>query len=255
MTDKTGYLNRLLPGMEYKLFFAGMRAPTRYLIDFGCADGALLAALRELWPHTLFVGVERNTEFMDIARSRNIPGTYITDTLDKAFCLCQPLETAVLFSSVLHEIGSESENGIETTLKAVESFGAAHIIVRDMGFPGPPEKVNPKDILAIKESDVADLIPSFQENHGEIDTTKSLSHFLLKCWYRSNWETEVQEDYFASSPGIIRFVLAPAYRAEYTLKYSLPFLTMKVWDKFGIHLPGPTHYNIILTNNKIREGR
>ncbi len=104
MQDKAGYLERMLPGMEDKLFFLGKIAEPAYFVDFGCADGSLMACIRASWPHAKFIGVERREDFAELARIKNPQNTVVLSSLEEAAKECEPEKTVILFISVLHEV-------------------------------------------------------------------------------------------------------------------------------------------------------
>jgi SAM-dependent methyltransferase len=200
------YLERMSKPLQEKLKIARyMPEGTKNVLDVGCADGTVTLALADMYPEILFVGIDLNKDFTDIANSnvgtrKNV--RFETGYLRERLSNSERFDV-VLFCSVLHEFFSYGE-GISTVVKAladaheIMNIGGT-LIIRDMLLYDYAESSK----LWIKEmkSKVAanrgvdKLMSDFEAIFGQIESVKQLNHFLLKYMYADNWERESKENY------------------------------------------------------------
>lgn len=247
MNDLIGYLKRMEKAMVEKLYFLNEINLTEFdfVIDFGCANGAMLKAISSLSKNTTFIGVDCNQNSLEIAKHGLTQSNIVfVDNLQAAFDIIKDNKNvAIILSSVLHEISKKS---IKKIIKASSKINT--IIIRDMFFD---EKFNKKvknsaEILSKCEKVQNYQIESFVNKHGKIKNTKNLYHFFLKYTYTNNWQSEVNENYFSIPwKRLNKSFKRKGFTTLYNHEYTLSFKQQEILQNFSYHLNAPTHKNII----------
>ncbi len=247
MKDLKGYLERMEKAMVEKLFFLNIvnLNDFDYVIDFGCANGAMLSAIAPLYKKPQFLGVDNNEKSLELAKLKpELKDVWFYDNLLSAIENLDPnKKTAVILSSILHEIPKSVLNNL---IKTINKFDA--IIIRDMFFDDSYNyKIKNGENIVLKSPKLLDWqISDFKKNFGKLNKTKNLYHFLLKYTYIDNWETEVKENYFSVpwkkiNNNFIKNNFIVLHEDNYTLKYKKD----EVFKNFNFNLDYPTHKNII----------
>lgn len=71
-------------------------------------------------------------------------------------------------------------------------------------------------------------------------------HFLLKYTYTSNWEREVNENYFPVSIETVLKKIPKNYAITHKDLYVLPYKSSTIKNDFGILLKHSTHAKLII---------
>ena len=251
MKDSRGYIERMKASMKEKLFFIDkIDLNNKIVVDFGCAEGALLQELDHIeLENTTFIGVENNVEFFSniTTCNKNYHLFYNLTEVEQKIREWRSLknddrEVVLICSSVLHEL----TNGY---FKRVANFAcgmADYVVIRDMywdnRFSGDVEAVYSK---VIKEcgNDRALLLADLIEKRGSL-SPEVMAEFLLKYRYEANWETEVLENYFSVPWNHIELLWA--FQPIYDRKYINSFIKNDLHETFNIDLTWPTHRTMIL---------
>ena len=241
------YNNRMRKSMEDKLFFLNvLPEKINSFIDFGCADGTLLAYVKEEMPNVLLYGIDMNKDMLDIAR-KNVPSaSFMCGDLPSCFFIPENKGSVLNLSSVLHEVYSYCTNERrEEFWKSINDGNYEYVVIRDMIYNGGAMDRSPShDIYNITTKANSEQILDFQQNWGNICYYKNLVHFLLKYRYTENWDREVKENYLGySTEDIIKKL--PKYDLIYRKDYILPYIYDTVKKDFDIELKTPTHTNLI----------
>lgn len=247
MKDLKGYLERMEKAMVEKLYFLNIVNLDEYdyVIDFGCANGAMLSAVAPLYNGVQFIGVDSNQTSLNLAKQKlelkNV--LFFNNLLSASNAIKSGKKTAIILSSILHELPKPVLNNI---LKIIKGFNA--IIVRDMFFDNKwNKKIKHADNFIYKTSSITQKqFRDFKKYHGNLNNTKKLYHMLLKYTYIDNWETEVKENYFSVPWNKINKVLVGSgFKVFYEENYTLKFKQNEVLSNFNYNLIHPTHKNII----------
>ena len=108
------------------------------MIDFGCADGAMVRFLAPLFPDTMFVGFDINDELIRRARSavpfyaNNIFFGNYNDVIKFVKGKYTEDELCINFASVLHEVFSSTPEGKTSIHSMVTALHPKYITIRDM---------------------------------------------------------------------------------------------------------------------------
>jgi hypothetical protein len=258
------YLERMIGPMKDKLFFVDqLPEEVRIFIDYGCADGTLLyyLSLEKLNKNCYYFGFDEDTGFIASANSKGIPNAFFStsfqDLMHEVFMtqetLDQNAKTALILSSVLHEIQSYlSHTDINKTYDEFFGVGPDYVVIRDMGFD-PSEFDKPTffhDTYSVADGCEQDInlsiaLKTFTEKWGDIDVCGRLVHFLLKYKYTDNWVRELNEDYLINLEELHEDLHLYGYDITYQKYYPLPYLQEMVRKDFGIMLDDNTHFQII----------
>ena len=240
MRDYNAYLKGMEKSMAEKLFFLPYLEKVQnevvYLIDFGCASGEMLSRIPDM-PDMQKIGIDHDSNMLKIARSKT-KGTFYS-SLDEFLENEKPSEKtcAIVFSSVLHEVGSDYEE-----IKAFVKKYCTYVFIRDMyiavddfNFREDFEKV----VRYCKPNQLADFI----KYQGIPTTERDLYHFLLKYTYVESWDLEVKEKY-TSVPWVD--IMTTWGKVIYNREYLLSFKRDSVMKDFCIEMDGTTHRQVVI---------
>lgn len=238
------YTTAMSKSMIDKMFFMDkIDNSVKTILDYGCADGALINFLAPLFPDMNFIGYDANSDMIDIAmKNKTCENVLFTDNLDIEMSEC-----AINLSSLIHEVYSYSTvQEIEKFWDFVNNSGFKYIIIRDMCLDAAAHRPTLKeDLIKVRSRYPADKIREFEIIHGSICDNYNLIHFLLKYRYIENWDREVRENYLPLSVEDIAEKIYPNYELVYFDHYVLPFLANAVQCSFGITLKDYTHTKFI----------
>lgn len=248
------YTTEMSKSIWDKAFFMDKIPGAKYVIDFGCADGAMIHYLAPLFPDVSFIGYDINDTLIDRARSK-IPfhanERYFTDIYDIiVYMQCKPPakpeEICINFSSVLHEVYS-STGGIAGIQNLIKELRPRYITIRDMycderlpfTIPTHEEVWGPLPAGKTKE---------FEHAFGPTTDWRNMTHFLMKLqWVDNGWDREMEEDYYSWT--IEKFLddIGGKYIPCFDCRYQLPYLSEKWKKEYNWYNPDiHTHAQFIL---------
>ena len=252
------YTNEMAKSVWDKAFFMDKIPGVKCVVDFGCADGAMIRYLSNLFPDTMFVGFDISSELIDRARKTppfNANLIYFDgsfwetgddDLIEYVNHRYNPEEICINFSSVLHEVFS-STGGIDVIHKFVRKMRPKYITIRDMycdeHLPFTSEQFwqiwDPLDSWCCNE---------FTDKYGRPNDWRDLTHLLMKIQWKDNgWKEELEENYY--SWDIYDFIsrLDHDYIIAFDCRYQLPYLSEKWKKEYGWYNPDVhTHAQFIL---------
>jgi 2-polyprenyl-3-methyl-5-hydroxy-6-metoxy-1,4-benzoquinol methylase len=239
------YLDRMAKPLAEKLKIAHyVPEHVDTILDVGCADGVVSAALADMFPNAQVVGIDLNEEFIKRAKEQwgdkknlRFECVYLRELL------ARPARyDVVVFCSVLHEFYSYGE-GISSVLKALSDAHevlrpGGRLLIRDMILRGYTKEANLYCLSItekIKAKEESHFIKDFEEQFGKLDTLYTLNHYLLKYWYKENWERESKEHYtpvtFEQYEAIFSLL---GMKEQINHSYTIPFLEQKWKDDFNL---------------------
>lgn len=209
------YLKGMQQGKAEKLFFIDHIELDKFdtIIDFGCGDGSILAAISSLgnFSHTKFIGIDSDDYMRNLARTTvNIPNAWFFAELTREMINSN---TLIIFSSVLHEL-----NDYWTTLKRIIKGTGATLVIRDMKDGTGKFSISREYLPKLIANSNPKRLSQFLEKYGINDD--SVLHYLLKYSYIDNWELELQEDYLSVPWEDIEKLGTVIYKREYILEYK-----------------------------------
>ena len=251
------YTTEMSKSVWDKAFFMDKIPGVKCIIDFGCADGAMIRYLSPLFPNIMFVGYDISKELIDRARKTppfNANIIYFEDgSLAGVAALIRyvlnsfkPEEICINFSSVLHEVFSST--GGDTVIKyLITRLHPKFITIRDMYCDDP---ISFTSIEQMKE--IWDKLPDhypqeFVKKFGTVLNWRDLTHLLMKLqWIDNGWADEMKEDYFSWTLDKL-YPIIGAYSPCFEARYQLPYLSEKWKNEYGWYNPDiHTHAQFIL---------
>ncbi len=251
------YTTEMSKSVWDKAFFMDKIPGAKYVIDFGCADGAMIHYLAPLFPDIKFIGYDINQELINRARAKTPPYanaicfTNIEAVIAYLHCapIAQPEEICINFSSVLHEVYS-STGGIKVIRELIDSLKPRYITIRDMysdehlpfTVPTYDEVWGPLPSMATRE---------FEKTFGPITDWRDMTHFLMKLqWIDNGWDEEMEVIYYSQTIEEVLDDIGGGYILGFECRYQLPYLSEKWKNEYGWYNPDiHTHAQFILRRN------
>lgn len=252
MNDLNGYVKRMGYALEEKMFFKNLIDLNEYdlIVDFGCATGDLVRRIKSGGYRGSIVGYDLSEEMIELAKKQGQSSrTLFTTSIEQVeLLLLGSVKTAVIFSSVLHEI--EDKHDVFNFMKCFDT-----VIVRDMYFFDENYTFDPlpRGLLRdIRRKVSRKLFKSYENEWGRLThENKNFYHFLLKYTYVDNWESEVKEDYFSADLDTLidlltrDLTLESSFEVVHDRCFTLPFKKKQVYEHFGFVMTLGTHRELI----------
>lgn len=264
------YLEEMRKSLTYKekLWFLNEINITQYdfIIDFGCATGAILSCIDQLLPHdseTFLCGVDSMSYPEDEYPHFEHKCVFVHNLVDITPKALKGSKVLLILSSVMHELSFEDCVLLKKWIKEYVTT----IVCRDMFHPDATEYGNQNKeielLMRISNSsegnDKLQAISSNYKNHQhKFWMTKLVYEYLLKYTYEENWDTEVKEIYLNNNAFDLCMSLGGyneyvPFRIKEFKTYILPYKKKEIKKRFGYRLRFPTHIKFILERNKGEE--
>ena len=259
------YTTEMSKSVWDKVFFIDKIPGVKCVIDFGCADGAMIRYLSPLFPDIMFVGYDISKELIDRARKKptfnaNIiyfedgPLAGVAALIHLVLNSFKPAEICINFSSVLHEVFSST--GGDTVIKyLVTRLQPKFITIRDMycddpvNFATSSYEVVPMLDMMVRNygTRMTDKFHEYSNKHGALKDWRDFTQLLMKIqWIDNGWEDEMKEDYFSWTLDKL-YPIIGAYSPCFEARYQLPYLSEKWKKEYGWYNPDiHTHAQFIL---------
>lgn len=240
------------------------------IIDFGCANGALIKFLSTLFPDKYFIGYDISYQMIMKAKSnmgnKRRLNVYFESNWEEVMKLVEELttryhryKTCLVCSSVLHEVYSYStKEEIDVFWDRFWNSRFDYIAVRDMyrcpNYMVSIEYDKARGLMGLSSYSNRYLrqYNDFVYEWGELKTINDYHHFFLKYFYYENWRRELKENYLPDDERIRNMVSTRIFRTKddiysaiFDIKYTLPYIKTKVEKDFNIKVLYPTHYQKI----------
>ena len=215
------------------------------VLDYGCADGALLSIVHEMNRDMTLIGYDFNEDMIKLAKS-NLPDGFFFDNYAKANIFTPENHTVLVASSVFHEIENYSHD-VMTEYERIFNNGYKYIAIRDMFVSEKSYGISDQLTVAkVRQQFSYDKLQEFESNIGSINYNENLLQFFLTYRYKENWDREVRENYFPHTIEEFLHKIPDWYEVVHFEHYTLPFVREQVWKDFGVQLNEPTHGKILL---------
>ena len=273
-TDINSYNKNMAKPMDDKLFFLEkLDWDDNIIVDFGCADGRVLAEIKNRLESMylgkrnrfFYIGYDISPVMIDYAKTnwdgdgRQVLFTSNWNDVIKAIEYHNEMKPVLFLSSVIHEVYSYAKNEEEITefWGRVLNTGFKYVVVRDMMVDKSVNRLNGYDIpYQLKNTFTLDCyryepyLKEFEARWGKITKNKNAVHFLLKYPWTINWERENNENYLPLYTNDLVRIMIQRYDIEYFKHYILQFVYDRVLHDWGLHLKDNTHVKAIF---KFRE--
>ena len=266
ISDYGTYTDGMRKSMTDKTWFLNMIDGAKEIVDYGCADSALLEYIRDAMPDVFdLTGIDIDEKMLHLAADRLNDGSHTPVLLTqpepfKDICGETVYDACLNCGSVIHEVYSYgTPESIEKFWDFAFETGFKYIAIRDMAM----SKID----ISVPQEKLSDMLRkigvyNYQHPDAEarwheymshsVDLTRNkcswrdVIHYLLKYRYVTNWDREMREDYLPLLTEEILLKIPSNYRVKYYEHYTLPYLKDKVMEDFGIDLNTKTHYKLLL---------
>ena len=237
--DYKNYTGEMFKSAYDKLWFVDkIFEPIDYIVDFGCADGAVTRIIKLFYPDSVVIGydlpnvIARNNERTDET-------VIYTADLDEIKEKIKDKKSILVLNSVVHEIYNYEKNPTEF-LKKLFDLGFTFIWIRDLCITENDIVLDPyfKSTLDRIKTEYKDQVEDFEKIYGPVEYQKNFIHFLLKYKYITNWDREVRENYtlFGEKLTEVQKLLDNNYNTIIEETYVLPYHQYTFFMEFGIDL-------------------
>lgn len=265
ISDYGTYTDGMRKSMTDKTWFLNMIDGAKEIVDYGCADGALLQYIADAMPGVFdLTGIDIDEEMLKLANVN------LSCNCDQPIALFTPEQFSDISAStyvsclncgsVIHEVYSYgTPESIEKFWDFVFNSGFQYIAIRDMAMSKIDISASFNVIddafwkINTYNQDNPDAFKRFNKflryiglNQIEADTWRDIIHYLLKYRYVTNWDREMRENYLPLLTEEILLKIPSNYRVKYYEHYTLPYLKDQVMKDFGIDLNTKTHYKLLL---------
>lgn len=247
MNNKRNYNDYLIgmeKGNEEKLFFLDHLDLDNYdtIIDFGCGKGDILKACG-LVCNAKLIGIDIDSYIRELAFKNIFPACpkheiILTDTLTRD--MLSP-KTLIIFNSVLHEVEDYASELLDT-LKGTKCTIVVRDMINPLYNPSSKEQISKYEFAQLVRYSHPQLLADFIERYG-LKSRVDMLHYLLKYEYISNWELELNENYFSFNyNALFNLVDEEIYKRMYPLNYKIE----KIREHFNIDISNDiTHIQFI----------
>ena len=163
ISDLDIYLTRMQRSILDKMFFMDkVFEPFQYILDFGCANGELIKAMKPMFPDYQYIGYDISREMIEAAR-QNVPDARFFDDWNR---IDIPFpESLINISSTVHEVYSYcDEADIGIFWDRVFGSGFQYVTIRDMMFSRAEDiPVRKEQLDAVRNSSFAGWLESFEQ--------------------------------------------------------------------------------------------
>jgi SAM-dependent methyltransferase len=248
--DITYYNKEMCKSLIDKAFFLD-KVDANIFVDFGCADGSLIAFIKHLFPKAIVIGYDISKEMLAIAATK-VDAPLFSDW-DEVIQYIESIrtensKTAVVCNSLIHEVYAYGdETSITKFWDNIYNSGFDYIVIRDMCVSDTVNR--PSDSIAvanIRQKYDRNRLREFEAEWGVIDSNWSLIHFLLKYRYVTNWKREVKENYLPLSFEELLQNIPSTYTPEFVDHFILPFTRSQAYKSLGVTIADNTHIKLIL---------
>ena len=248
------YTEEMKKSLWDKAFFMDKIIGAKCVIDFGCADGALICMLKELFPSIDFYGFDNNEELL--ARARENYGEDVSVRkffynekelnllISDVLARYDGSEICINFSCVLHEVFSSSPSGQHSIRRLVRALEPKYVTVRDMFYPVSDYTNDYRWKVELDN----DYVAEFEAKYGSITRTDNFLHFMMKYQWKDNgWEKELEENYFSWCISDLLNLISPEeYKVIYSVRYLLPYYADK-WAELDLNPEwDTTHIQLVI---------
>lgn len=251
------YNKRMDKSFQDKMFFLDkIKDNVEAIVDFGCADGALIRHLSEL-TNTKLVGYDSDYNMINIAKSKtNKDNCFFKEDFGEIIEEeIIPQESLLNISSVIHEVYSYLDSkDIEIFWNMVLDSNFKYISIRDLCASesiNRPSNIN--DYTKLIQKAKPRFLSDFESVWGSVRENRNLVHYLLKYRFLENWDREVRENYFGLSlERLLSKISMDKYEIIYFENYILPYTANKIKEDFDIELHDNTHVKLLLKKRDLK---
>lgn len=248
ITDYTAYNKGMRKGMADKAFFLKRIKPD-FVLDFGCADGALVQYIRQEYPHIQCAGYDISPA-MESHFKENNPDTPFFTNIDEAKKYASQFRSpCVLLSSVIHEVYSYGNSkSVSKFWKDIFGSDFEYVVIRDTipkGIDSVKDYKN--DVAKVKKLVDPHLLQDYEARWGTLESSyRNFIRFLLVYRYKDHWERESFENYLPLTYNTLVRKIPESYRIIYDKSFKFHPVASDIAKKYDVTVRKDTHLKMIL---------
>jgi ribosomal protein L11 methylase PrmA len=259
ISNMHSYIEGMVLSYADKLFFLD-KIDADIIVDFGCADGAILEKISRANPNIKLIGYDLDEKMLSIAKSKLGRKAILTSDWKKVEKIISKYNNpALILSSVIHEVYSYSHSFIIKKFWDSQVFGDKFkwICIRDMIPMADMHKTDKnkfiRDVMRVRNRSNKEILASFENHWGKLSNNyRTFIHYLLKYKYVDNWDREVKENYVPITLETLYKKIPSNYKIVYQDNFILPILQQQVKKDFNIEIKHTTHTKLIIENKNFR---
>ena len=233
-SDKTFFLNHIHPDL---------------IVDFGCADGSVLASIHDRHPEIVLVGYDISSA-MEHRFKKNNPDLLFFSDWNKAKSYARKFKkSCLLLSSVIHEVYSYSTSKeIGDFWSEVFDSGFKYVVIRDTIPKGiDTVKDYKNDVDKVKKVVDPSYLADYERKWGSIESSyRNFVRFLLVYRYKDNWARESVENYMPLTYNTLVRKIPDTYKIIYDKSFKFKPVTGSISKDYDVTLRKNTHLKMIL---------
>lgn len=248
------YIERMRLSMPDKVDYLERIENAGIIVDFGCADGAMLKYLKAENPERICIGYDISEPMLALARKDSMGVEFSSDWQDvcdkvKEARKANPGKSVLVLSSLIHEIYAYlPPKEREQFWDKVWNSEFDYIAIRDMMVSTKTDRPSdPAVVEKVRKNYDPDRLKEWEQRWGTLENNRSLVHFLLTSPYKENWAREMNEDYLPFNLEDFLGSIPAHYDLKHLDHHKHGYTTQRIRKEFdGSELPDNTHVKMIL---------
>ncbi len=238
----TTYNQGMAKNLSDKLFFIDKLPYQAQVIDFGCADGTMMETIKTLRPDLTLIGYDIDKTMLELCKDKGLVATDNLSTVEIKENSC------LILSSVIHEINSYDENGMDKLEDFIKEFKFSKIFIRDMCL-SEILQFKTMETPVVENEEINERLTDFMTRNDidEVITIADWVHFCLKYSYVDNWEKELNENYVGVTyERFMEFVENIGYNIDEVQHFNIDHIKNNVLRDLDYKIKCNTHIKLCL---------
>lgn len=248
ITNYTAYNAGMKKGMGDKAFFLKRIKPD-FVLDFGCADGALIQSIRQEYPNIQCAGYDISSAMEKHFKDNNPETPFFNDWNEAVNYSKKFHNSCVLLSSVIHEVYSYGNSkSISKFWKDIFGSDFEYVVIRDTIPKGIDTVKDFKgDVAKVKKVVDQNLLVDYESRWGTLESSyRNFIRFLLVYRYKDNWERESFENYLPLTYNTLVRKIPENYKVIYDKSFKFSPVASKITKDYDIPVRKDTHLKMVI---------
>lgn len=246
--DIHAYNKGMSLGIGDKAFFMKRIKPD-FILDFGCADGALIQYIRQAYPDVQCAGYDISPA-MERHFKENNPGVPFFSNWNEAKNYSSKFHNScILLSSVIHEVYTYSNSKqISKFWEDIFNSDFEYIVIRDT-IPKGIDAVKDfkRDVAKVKKEVEPNLLADYERRWGTLESSyRNFVRFLMVYRYKDNWARESFENYMPLTYNTLIRKIPNDYKVIYDKSFKYGPVAKDISKQYDIPIRKDTHLKMIL---------
>ncbi len=247
--DVGAYNRAMKKGISDKAFFMKEIQP-EFILDFGCADGALIQYIHSTYDGVKCAGYDISPTMEGPFKDNNPDVPFFSNWNQAVSYARKHKNTCVVLSSVIHEVYSYSKSkAIAKFWNDIFNSGFDYVVIRDTIPKGiDTVKDYKSDVEAVKKVVDQDLLADYEKRWGRLeDSYRNFVRFLLVYRYKDDWARESLENYMPLTYNTLIRKVPDSYKIIYDDSFVYNPIQKDINKNYGIDIKKDTHLKMIIS--------